>query len=100
MIHWFGNFSPECRSKYKSQPIESHFYEANPSIPQEKMSFSSSPSSRSVHHSGSSASNVGDILSGIAGTAAALVAAGVGAPVEAVAGIGIALFFFVRSVMS
>jgi hypothetical protein len=91
---------PECRSKYKSQPIEAQYSEANPTILQTKRSYSSSSSSSSVHHSGSSSSNVSDIAGGIVGMAGAAGAAIAGAPVAAVVGIGIALWFFVRSVMS
>lgn len=99
MIHWTGEFSPECRSKYKPQPTEAKYSKANPAIPPTRTSYSS-PSSSSVQHSGSSSSNVGDIAGGIVGMAGATGAAIAGAPVAAVVGIGIALWFFIRSIMS
>jgi hypothetical protein len=45
MIHWTGEFPPECRSKYKSQPIEPNY-----ATPQIERNYSS-PSSSSVHRS-------------------------------------------------
>lgn len=99
MIHWTGEFSSECRPKYKPQPIEPQYSRAKPAIPKTGTN-SSSPSSSSVHHSEGSSSNVGDIAGGIVGMTGATVAAIAGAPVAAVVGIGIALWFFFRSTMS
>jgi len=96
MIHWVGEFSSECRSKYRSQPVKPQY--SNPTVSQAKNSYLP-PSPSASSHPGRSPSNVADIAGGIAGMTGAAGAAIAGAPVAAVVGIGIVLWFFIRSVM-
>jgi hypothetical protein len=95
MIHWVGEFSSECRSKYKSQPVESQY--ATPTIPQPKNSYSSPVLGERVQPGNSSSS--ADIAGGLAGMTGAAGAAIAGAPVAVVVGVGIVLWFFIRSAM-